>query len=186
MWKKYMKFELYCFLLELSCFLLELSCFLLELYCFLLELYCFLLELYCFLLELSCFLLELYCFLLELYCFLLELSCFLLELSCFLLELSCFLLELSCFLPIHDIFHVLCLYISILHKGEQLVPFKFVVVVFFCTLQRKIICVLPISYWTALMRHKFSKWPYAEPKYIAILVLLFLLSLGRRLRLVDC
>ena len=29
------------------------------------------------------------------------------------------------------------------------------------------------------MRHKFSKWPYAEPKYTAISVLLFLLPLGR-------
>jgi hypothetical protein len=37
----------------------------------------------------------------------------------------------------------------------QISPRSFVV---FCTLQRKIICVLPISYWTALMRHKFSKW----------------------------
>jgi hypothetical protein len=80
-------------------------------------------------------------------------------------ELYCFLLELSCFLPIHDIFpcFMFVLYISILHKREQIVPFKFVGF-FFCTLQRKIICVLPISYchWTALMRHKFSKWPYGN------------------------
>ena len=80
-----------------------------------------------------------------------------------------------------DLFHNLFVYISIL----QLVPFKFVGF-FFCTLQRKIICVLPISYWTALMRHKFSKWPYAEPKYTAISLLLFLLPLGRCLCLVDC
>ena len=83
-----------------------------------------------------------------------------------------------------DLFHNLFLYISILHKGEQLVPFKFIG--FFCTLQRKITCVLPISYWTALMRHKFSKWPYAEPKYTEISLLLFLLPLGRCLCLVDC
>jgi hypothetical protein len=43
-------------------------------------------------------------------------------------ELYCFLLELSCFLPIHDIFpcFMFVLYITILHKGEQLVPFKFI------------------------------------------------------------
>ena len=32
---------------------------------------------------------------------------------------------------------------------------------------------------SALMKHKLSKWPYAEPKFTAISVLAFLLLLGR-------
>ena len=33
------------------------------------------------------------------------------------------------------------------------------------------ICLLNVSILSALMRHKLSKWPYAELKYTAISVL---------------
>jgi hypothetical protein len=68
-------------------------------------------------------------------------------------ELYCFLLELSCFLPIHDIFpcFMFVLYISILHKGEQLVPFKFVVVFFLYIAKKNNVCFL--FHTELLMRH---------------------------------